>query len=414
MTDSLSATNPGRRLRIAIVVEAFPVDPGSVTGLPVFNKVRELKKIADVTVYYCRAAYVGTSHSDARRYALNRSSAGDVPVYNVYFPAVRLLSRPMNGRNCAHHLIPLLREHQPDAILAFFLYPQGYAAVLAANKLNIPAILVAMGSDVRQIPDLSTKLLTQRAVRHADSVLTVSEDLRQRTIALGAAPDRVHTVMNGCNQRLFHVGDRTVAREELQIPADQELVVFVGRLVPVKQLEDLISAARILSATHPHLQVVCIGEGSCRTPLLHSVHHKKLNEVVRFIGAKSQPEIAKWLAACNVFCLPSKSEGSPNVIFEALACGRPVVATNVGGIPDLVDSQCGILVRPKASAELARALHDALGRRWNEAAIAARLHRTWRDMAEEIHQHVWNAIAARQSSTDAVGSRTMSAPSARI
>lgn len=389
--------NLARRLRVAIIVEAFPVDAGSVAGLAVFDIVREFQQVADVTVYYCRASYFRASHAGP-----NRSEAHGIPVYNVYFPAMRFFSRPFNGRNCADRLTPLLQEHRPDAVLAFYLYPQGYAGVLAARKLNIPAILVALGSDVRQIPDPSIRFLTRRAVRRADCVLAVSEDLRQRTIAMGVPPDRVHTVMNGRNASVFHLRERSKAREELQIPAGVELVVFVGRLVPVKRLGDFLSAAHILRATHPSLQVVCIGDGPCLPKLTQSVRRKRLTEVVRFIGAKSPPEIAKWLAACNVFCLPSQSEGSPNVIFEALACGRPVVATNVGGIPSLVDSQCGILVKPKAPAALAQALHAALSRKWDEAAIASRLNRTWREMVEEIHHHAWNAIVARQSTAETV------------
>jgi teichuronic acid biosynthesis glycosyltransferase TuaC len=399
-----------RKLRLAIIVEAFPVAADSVAGLAVFDIVREFQQIADVTVYYCRAGYFGASHTTP-----NRTATHGIPVYNVYFPAIRLFSRPFNGRNCADRLTPLLQEHRPDAILAFYLYPQGYAGVLAARKLNIPAVLVALGSDVRQIPDAITRFLTMRAVRRADCILAVSEDLRLRTIAMGVPPDRVHTVMNGRNSSVFHLRDRSLARQELQIPAGAGLVVFVGRLVPVKRLDDLLSAARILALTHSSLQIVCIGDGPCLAKLTQSVRRQRLTEVVRFIGTKSPPEIAKWLAACNVFCLPSQSEGSPNVIFEALACGRPVVASEVGGIPRLVDSQCGILVKPKAPAALAQALQTALSTTWDETAIASRLNRTWRDMVEEIHHHALNAIVAHQSTAEtAAGCPAITNPSARM
>lgn len=399
-----------RRRRLAIIVEAFPVDAGSVAGLAVFDIAREFQQIADVTVYYCRAGYFGAGHA-----ATTKSEVQGIPVYNVYFPAIRLLSRPFNGRNCAHSLTPLLREHRPEAILGFYLYPQGYAGVLAARRLNIPAILVALGSDVRQIPDPMIGFLTRRAVRRADCILAVSEDLRRRTIAMGVPPDRVHTVMNGRNSSLFHLRSRSAARQELQILAGVELVVFAGRLVPVKRLGDLLSAARILATTRPNLQIVCIGDGPCLAKLTEGVRRKGLTDVVRFIGAKSPPEIAKWLAACNVFCLPSQSEGTPNVILEALACGRPVVATDVGGIPSLVDSQCGILVKPEAPAALAQALDAALRGTWDEATIASRLNRSWRDMVEEIHYHALKAIVARQSTAEtAAGCPAITNPSARM
>jgi len=106
--------------------------------------------------------------------------------------------------------------------------------------------------------------------------------------------------------------------------------------------------------------------------------------------------VARWLGACNLFSLPSYSEGSPNVIIEALNCGRPVVATQVGGIHELFDHEAGILVQPRDASALGQALDAALQKTWDEAAIARRYRRSWHDLAEEMRS-VLEPIALARS-----------------
>jgi glycosyltransferase involved in cell wall biosynthesis len=108
--------------------------------------------------------------------------------------------------------------------------------------------------------------------------------------------------------------------------------------------------------------------------------------LVDFVGRKEPAEVARWMAACDLLCLPSYSEGCPNVLLEALFCGRPVVASNVGGVPELVDSGCAILVPPRDPARLADALAQALTRPWDAAAIAAHYGRSWDDVGRETFE----------------------------
>jgi glycosyltransferase involved in cell wall biosynthesis len=111
-------------------------------------------------------------------------------------------------------------------------------------------------------------------------------------------------------------------------------------------------------------------------------------------GRKTSAEIAQWLAACDLFCLPSWAEGCPNVVVEALACGRAVVASRVGGIPELVDSPVkGLLVEPRQTQALTAALDEALRREWDEAAIGAQSARDWSDCARETLAVCAEAIA---------------------
>jgi glycosyltransferase involved in cell wall biosynthesis len=236
---------------------------------------------------------------------------------------------------------------------------------------------------LRVIPDAITGRMIRRTLRRADYALAVSEDLRQLAVTMGATPERTRTIHNGCDASLFHVADRAEARTELGVASDAQLILFVGRLVEVKGIGELLEAARRLASTHPKLRVVCIGEGVLENELRAKISDPAL---VQFVGRKEPAEVARWMVACDLLCLPSYSEGCPNALLEALFCGRPVVASSVGGIPELVDASCAILVPPRDPAKLAEALADALPRPWDATAIAAHYGRSWDDVGRETFE----------------------------
>jgi glycosyltransferase involved in cell wall biosynthesis len=193
---------------------------------------------------------------------------------------------------------------------------------------------------------------------------------------MGASPDRSYTVLNGCDTGLFFPRSRVTARETLGIAQDAEIVLYVGNLNHTKGLRELLRACVALSSRRPRLELTVIGEGALRAEL-------NSGPPVRLLGRRSSEEVAMWMAAADVFCLPSYSEGCPNVVLEALACGRPVVASDVGGIPELVNEQNGILVPPRNWERLADALEQALAGSWDEAGIAERAGRSWEDTARD-------------------------------
>jgi glycosyltransferase involved in cell wall biosynthesis len=245
----------------------------------------------------------------------------------------------------------------------------------------------AIGSDLRLAELGAARRRVQCALREADHVVTVSEELRSRAIALGMDAGHVTTVHNGCDQSIFHPASREDARQELGIPKDAELVVFVGRLVPSKGLRELLAATTALASRRKRLRLAILGDGPLGAMLLRFVRDKDLTRTVSFPGAQQQRSVARWLAASNLLCLPSYSEGCPNVVLEALSSGRPVVATAVGGIPELVDSHCAVLVRPRDAAALQAALVNGLEREWTAATTVSRLRsRSWRDVGSDLNR----------------------------
>ncbi len=385
--------------RLAVVTSYFPIAGQPYRGQSAYQTLRLLERRLDIEVLCPLAEY--PAYFQPRSFTYIQPDPGYSPpglrARYIRYPALPLLSRPVNGAICARRIRPHLRKFKPDLILNYGIYPEGYAAVSAGRDLGVPVILCAIGSDLNRIPDVISRRRTQSALRRATFVLTVSRQLRDQAVHLGAAPDRTQTVFNGCDTSVFTPGDRVRARVQLGIHPDTQLVVFVGRLDATKGLLELLDACITLVPSHPRIALAFIGEGTLRDMLARRALDGGFGDKLRFAGACDSRDVARWLWASDAFCLPSYAEGCPNVVIEALSCGRPVVATHVGGIPDLVDSQSGILIPPRDSRSLAEALHRALKHPWDETAISRKFQRGWDQVAAETYDVCLAALDRRST-----------------
>jgi glycosyltransferase involved in cell wall biosynthesis len=373
------------RLKIAVVTGIFPIPAQPYRGHSVYETVLALSKKADVTVICPFARYPRwfQPRFDHRHPDLNYSPPGVQTRYFEY-PALPGVTRGINGLVCARYLEPYLRESKPDLACNFWLYPEGYATVAAARKLGIPAVICSIGSDLNRIADPVSRWFTRLAMKRASFVVTKSEDLRERAIGMGINPGKIRTIHNGCNPTAFHLSDRSAARAQLSIDANAELVLFVGRLVGTKGIFELLEAFVSLANRRPNLRLAYVGDGPGGDQLRSNVRQLALEDRIVLAGSCSSQKVSHWLAASNVLALPSYSEGNPNVVLEALSSGRPVIASNVGGIPELVKESSGILVPPRDWRALAQAIETSMKRHWDEPSIAEQFRRTWDEAATEL------------------------------
>lgn len=370
-------------MRLLIVTSQFPIAGEPNRGRPIYQTVRELSRLAQVRVLSPVATYPRWAQPRSYLYRASdeHHSVPGCDVEYVRYPALPAVSRPFNGRLCARAIAAPLRAFAPDLVLSYWLYPDAYGAMLAARQAEVPLVVGARGSDLR-VRDVISRRLTRPVLHAARRLLVVSEDLgRVAERDYGAHPDRIRAIPNGCDASIFHPADRAEARRALDLPADAEVVTYVGRLVPEKGLRELLAAAGALRASRPRLQLVLVGEGPMHAELAALAAAGELP--VRFAGTRPPAEVARWMCASDLVTLPSYSEGHPNVLVEALACGRPVVATPVGGIPEVVDAASGVLVPAREPAALAEGLREALERDWDEAALARRFSRDWRQVAQD-------------------------------
>jgi glycosyltransferase involved in cell wall biosynthesis len=180
----------------------------------------------------------------------------------------------------------------------------------------------------------------------------------------------------------------------------ERVLLFVGRLEVTKGLRELLEAVSRLSKTRQNIRLVLLGGGLAKETLRRTLAELALERVVQFVPVSPPRDVARWMAASDLLVLPSYAEGCPNVVVEALNCGCPVVATDVGGIPDLVPDECGILVPPRDADRLTLALEIALERKWDQDRIASSARRSWEDVAREIYQ-LCSSLMPQQSRTSA-------------
>ena len=386
-------------LRIAVVTRYFPSSAEPWQGRSAYQTLRVLARQADVRVFFPNAAYPLWLRPRSRSYnALDPSfSPPDVKASYYDYSALPLVSRPFNGWMAARALLPHVRGFAPDVIFSCFLYPEGYAALKIGKILSVPVVAMSIGSDINRIGDPISALHTQAVLREADFVVTVSGDLRRKAVAMAAPPEKARAILNGCDLAVFHVKDRPEARQRLHIDPAAEAVVYIGRMDVKKGLRELVDATASLHTQRPELHVYLVGEGPDRQVIESAIQAHSAASYIHALQGCASDDVAVWMAAADLVTLPSYMEGCPNVVLEALACGRPVVATNVGGIPELMNDECGSLVPPRDPAALAHALASVLDRTWDAAAVSARSSRSWSDVAAELLAIFESLTAKRQA-----------------
>ena len=294
-----------------------------------------------------------------------------------YFSVPGVLKR-LDGYFMAAGALPTVRRlrqaGRADVIDAHFAYPDGYAAVRAARAVQAPVAITLRGTEVRHASDDGLRGRLVVALRGADRVFAVSDSLRRLALELGLAPEKVLVVGNGVDSERFRPEDAEVARRSFGLDSAARVLVTVGGLVERKGFHRVIECLPELLQSHPTLQYLVVGapgpEGDYSRELRSQVSALGLQDRVHFVGALPPESVRRALSASDVFVLASRNEGWANVLLEAMACGVPVVASDVGGNREVVcTTQLGRVVRFGDREALSRAIDDALRTDWDRAAI---------------------------------------------
>lgn len=250
-----------------------------------------------------------------------------------------------------------ISQFQPDIILSYWLHPDGEVAVRAAQEHGLPVVVMTGGSDILLLTkNRHRRRAIKSVLQQADGIITVSDDIMSAVKNMKIHSDKIHTVYRGVNRSLFTPGDQKSARQRLGLPLDRKIVVSVGRLEPVKGHTVLLDACLKISKQDIPFTCYVLGDGSLETTLLRKTNEYGLEEQFQLKGSQQQSRLPDWYRAADVVALPSLSEGIPNVLLEAISCGKQFVASRVGGIPEIADPVCDRLVSPKDPDELSEAI----------------------------------------------------------
>ncbi len=280
-----------------------------------------------------------------------------------------------------------------DILDAHYLFPDGVAATIIGKLLDIPTVVTARGTDVSLIPRYPVpRRMIQRAAGRAAGIITVSAALKEGLEGFGVAPDRVTVLRNGVDLRLFRPLDRQATRRRLGL--EGPTLISVGHLIERKGHHLIIDAMPSL----PGFTLLIAGEGEERAKLEALIARLSLEDRVRLLGARPHDELPELYGAADALVLASSREGWANVLLEAMACGTPVVATDIWGNPEVVARpEAGILMAERSAKGVADAVRSLFSSRMptREATRAYASAFSW-DATTEGQIELFRRIMSRQ------------------
>ncbi len=262
-----------------------------------------------------------------------------------------------------------IREFKPQHLLSSWAYPEGVAGTMLARQLGIPAYVKVHGSDINviaNIPSVRRQIINWG--KQVVAVAAVSANLGKKLQEIGIPESKVKVIYNGVDHQLFYPLPPEQLQNTLPI-TNSKKIFFIGNLKKEKGCMDLLESFIQLSPHHPELKLYFAGTGAMLPIMKKHCTDAQLQDRVQFLGQVKHQELNYWYNIADIVCLPSYNEGVPNVLLEAMACGTPIVATNVGGIPEIITDDTGLLVPAGDIHALKDKLDEALHRDWDHDAI---------------------------------------------
>ncbi|WP_068544418.1 glycosyltransferase family 4 protein [Thalassotalea crassostreae] len=274
-----------------------------------------------------------------------------------------------------------LKKINPKIIFSSWAYPDSVVASWLSKLLNSSFYFKVHGSDINlgsQNLPIANAII--RSSKKAKGIVSVSKALTNKMVALGINKDKIRTIYNGVDHNKFSALPVT--------SQEKPYILFVGNLKNDKGVIELIKAFTLIDKAHSNYQLIFIGSGPMDKEMNNLIEQHNYEPKVTLLGSLPHDEVAKYIASASLLALPSYHEGVPNVLLEAMAAGTPFVATDVGGIPEIIeDGVNGILVQPKTIEPLTLAIEQALSKQWDKKAIQKLSEKySWQTNQHELNQ----------------------------
>ncbi len=365
-------------MKVCLLTHAYPRFPNDTTAPFVESTAETLQKLGvDVTVLtpdtpeFSRTQADHSVNLQAYQYFfprhLQRLGYSNTLVNDCELKRYVYLLFPFMFLSSIFHLFRLHRKHRFNLVHAFWLLPNGFIGAVVSKLFNIPLMIALRGSDIfisKQNPIF--RFMARWALKNATMVTSVTPAFFPDLEDFGVPPEKMRLIPNGSHPDLFPAPghSKCVALQQHLLIPDENLIVFaLGRIVLKKGFDILIKSLPLVKEKVPHITLIIGGDGTDLDRLKTLAKELGVSNCIRFTGTISRDEVPNYFHLCDIFGLPAvydpkgNVDGCPNVILEAMACGKPVVASDISGIPVIVkDGETGILVEEKNVEALAAAL----------------------------------------------------------
>ena len=353
---------PCPRINISFLSTSFPRFEGDFSGNFIFRYAQELSNLGtDIEII---APDDPASLPLSENFSLVR--------FPYFFPrswqTLAYGSGIMNKRSVLSWLqlpfllikffLAALRSTRKTQLVHAFWSASGIIALAVRLFKSKPVVLTLWGSDklVAQIPILSKLIIS--VLNTADAIICEDNNIKSLLVSRGLDSKKITLIPNGIDLQSFQPGDPMEAKRSLGLQDDQHIMLSIGSLNKTKNHALLINTFAEIASSKKSWHLYIIGEGEEQQSLEKQIIDLQLEQKVTLLGLLNHNSISKWLKAADIFVLPSQNEGTPNALLEAMACGLPVIASKVGGIPDLIhDNTEGLLFESGSKDDLKEKLN---------------------------------------------------------
>ncbi len=368
------------RLKILVITSVFPNEKQPTLGTFVRERMLHVARHCDVKVVgpVSWFPFIRYLKKNYRPSVPKIEVQSGIEIYHPKFFNFPGLFKCLDGVLFFFSSILILhkirRHFDFDIIDAHFAYPDGLGAVLLGRFFNKPVTITLRGTIVPLSKFRLRRFQISFALKRADVVFSVCKALKDKAVSLGVQENKIVVVSNGVDTNKFRPINQREIRKELNLPLNKKIIISIGATVKRKGFHKIIQALPFVTKNKTDILLVIVGgasvEGNFKPELDRLVEKLSLKEYVFFAGNIPHHDIYKWLNASDIFCLATSNEGWANVLLESLACGKPVITTNVGGNREVISSSdYGILVSPEDKNGLEKALLRAFEKEWDDVKL---------------------------------------------
>lgn len=315
-----------------------------------------------------------------------RSEWNGIPVFYPTYYFLPRIALSTNGRMYYYSIQKSFKTINtiPDIFYTTWAYPDAYATMLLAQKYNKKYIVRVHGSDINDLAYRNNiKSKVKRVLNNASAIISPSVALKEKMIELDISKDKIHVICSGIDKNKFYFQERILCEKQLSLKPGRKRILYIGNFKKAKGVFDLLKASKLLKDELKKFEVLFIGKGEALSLMKQYINVQELEDNIQIIGPVDHDQLNIWINSSDCVCLPSYAEGLPNVLLEALACKTNIVATDVGGIPEIIKNANNYMVEPGNIEQLKRKLQQVLinKTKQTEAAISIK---TYKEISDQI------------------------------